>query len=66
MFKLIAILAALVPILLFVKTMFFGKSKAMSQAVSNLRKQIDYLVWGIVFIVGCAIIYAVGRLIYST
>jgi hypothetical protein len=65
MYKLIAILVAVIPILLFLKTTLFGKSKVMQQAVADFRKQIDYVVWAILFIAGCAIVYAVGRLIYS-
>jgi hypothetical protein len=65
MYKLIAILAAVIPVLLFLKTTLFGKSKVMQQAVSEFRKQIDYVVWAILFIAGSTIVYAVGRLIYS-
>ena len=65
MYKLIAILVAVIPIILFLRTIFIGRSKVMSQAASKLKKQIDYLAWGILFIVGCALAYAVGRLIFS-
>ena len=65
MLKLITILAASIPIVLFVKNLFFGKSKVLQKASAEFRKQIDYLVWGILFLVGCAIVYSFGRLIYS-
>ncbi|MCX7310927.1 MAG: hypothetical protein NTV56_04210 [Alphaproteobacteria bacterium] len=65
MVKLITILAAAIPIILFLKTMFFGKSKVMQEASATLRKQVDYLVWGILALVGCALVYSVGSLIYS-
>jgi hypothetical protein len=65
MFKLIAILAATIPIILFLKTVFFGKSKVMRDASSAFRRQVDYLAWAIVFLVGCALVYSVGTLIYS-
>jgi hypothetical protein len=65
MFKLIVILAALIPIVLFLRTMFFGKSKVMSQAASDFRKQIDYLVWAILFLISCGLVYSIGSLIYS-
>jgi hypothetical protein len=64
-YKLITILAAAIPIILFLRTIFFGRSKAMKLAVSDFRKQIDYLVWLILFAIGCGIVYSVGKLIYS-
>jgi hypothetical protein len=65
MYKLITILAASIPVILFVKTVFFGKSKRMQEASSAFRKQVDYLVWGILFVVSCALVYAIVSLIYS-
>lgn len=65
MYKLITILAAAIPIILFLKTVFLGKSKVMREASSAFRKQVDYLVWAILFMVGCALTYSVGSLIYS-
>ena len=47
MLKLITILAASIPIVLFVKNLFFRKSKVLQKASAEFRKQIDYLVWGI-------------------
>lgn len=65
MYKLIAIFVAVIPILLFLKTALFGKSKVMKEAVSDFRKQIDYLVWAILIIVGSVLVYSVGKLVYS-
>ncbi len=64
MLKLITILAASIPVILFLKNVFFRRSKVMQQASAEFRKQIDYLVWGILFLVGCVIVYSIGRLIY--
>jgi hypothetical protein len=64
-YKLITILLASIPIVMFLRTIFFGRSKAMKLAVSDFRKQIDYLVWLILFAIGCGIVYSVGKLIYS-
>ena len=65
MLKLITILAASIPLILFLKNLFFRKSKVMQHASAAFRKQIDYLVWGILFLIGCGIVYSVGRLIYA-
>jgi len=64
-YKLIAILVAAIPIILFLRTIFSGRSKAMKLAASDFRKQIDYLVWVILLAIGCGIVYSVGTLIYS-
>jgi hypothetical protein len=63
-YKLIIILAAAIPIILFLRTIF-GRSKAVRLGASDFRKQVDYLVWVILLAVGCGIVYSVGKLIYS-
>ena len=45
MYKLIAILVAAMPIILFLRTVFFKQSKVMKEASSAFRRQVDYLVW---------------------
>ena len=66
MLKAITLLAAAIPIILFLRNLFFKKSKVLQQASAEFRKQVDYLVWGILFLVVCAIVYSFGRLIHST
>ena len=65
MIKLIAILVAAMPIILFLRTVFFKQSKVMKEASSAFRKQVDYLVWAILFLVSCVLLYSVGSLIHS-
>ena len=65
MYKLIAILIAAMPIILFLRTVFFKQSKVMREASSAFKKQVDYLVWMILFLVACALLYSIGMLIHS-
>lgn len=65
MFKLIAILVAAIPVVLFLRTVFFKHSKVMQKAFADFNRQIDYLSWAILFFVGCGIVYSVGKLIWS-
>lgn len=65
MYKLIVILAAAMPIVLFLKKVFFDKSKIMQEASSSFRRQVDYLVWTILIVAGCGIAYFVGKLVYE-
>jgi len=63
MLKFIGIVLALMPIVLFLRAIFM-RSKKTSQAVSEFKKQLDYAVWLILFFIGCAVVYSVGKLIY--
>ena len=51
MLKLIGIIVAAMPVILFVRAIFMG-SKRRSQAVSNFRKQVDFAVWAILIMIG--------------
>jgi uncharacterized membrane protein SirB2 len=62
MLKLIGIIVAAMPIILFVRAMFMG-SKRRAQAVSNFRRQVDYLVWGILVMIGLVLLFSIGKLI---
>jgi hypothetical protein len=65
MYKLIAILIAAMPVILFLRTAFFGRSKRMKEASASFRRQVDYLMWTILFLVACSLLYSVGMLIHS-
>jgi hypothetical protein len=64
MYKLLGIMLAAIPIVLFLRAIFTTQSKKRSQAVSDFKKQIDYLVWAILFLIGCEVVYLVGTLIF--
>ena len=61
MYKLMAIILAAIPVILFLRNVFMGQLKR-SQAVSDFRKQIDYLVWIILILIGCGLVYSIGGL----
>ena len=64
MLKLIGIIVAVMPIIVFVRAIFMG-SKRRSQAMSDFMKQVDYAVWAILFMIGVGLVFSVGRLIYD-
>jgi succinate dehydrogenase/fumarate reductase cytochrome b subunit len=64
MYKIIGIILAVMPVVLFLRAIFM-RSKKTSQAVSEFKKQLDYAVWLILFFIGCAVVYSVGKLIYQ-
>ena len=63
MYKLIAILVAVIPIILFLRTVFFGRSQVMKQASADFRRQVDYMVWAVLFLVACGLVYSIASLI---
>jgi len=65
MFKLIAVLIAAMPVILFLRTVFFKQSKVMKEASAAFRRQVDYLVWMILSLVAIALLYSIGTLLHS-
>jgi hypothetical protein len=65
MYKLIVFLVAAIPIVLFLRTIFFKRSKVARGAVADLKRHIDYLVWAILFLIGCTLVYAVAKVAYT-
>jgi hypothetical protein len=62
MFKFISILLFLIPIFLFLRSIV-GRSTVMKRAVADFQKQIDYLVWVILFIMAAAMVYSAVTLV---
>jgi hypothetical protein len=62
MYKLISIILAMLPVTLFLRTILLAKLKR-SKAVSDFRKQVDYLVWIILILIGCGRVCSIGKLI---
>ena len=65
MYKLIGIIVAAAPLVLFLRAMFKGQLKKRSQGLSEFKRQMDYFVWAILIFIGCAVVYAIGKLIYQ-
>jgi hypothetical protein len=65
MLKLIGIILAATPVVLFLRAIFAGQSKKRSHAVSDFKKQVDYLVWAMLFLIGCGFVYSIGELILN-
>jgi hypothetical protein len=66
MYKLIALILAALPVVLFVRSIFIGplrRSPAVSKAVSDFKKNVDYLVWAILIVMTCGVIYSIVKLI---
>jgi hypothetical protein len=64
MLKLIAIIVAMMPVVLFVRAILTG-SKQRARAVSRFRKQIDDAVQVILFVIAVAVVISLGVLLYD-
>jgi hypothetical protein len=65
MYKLIVIIAAAMPVILLLRAIFVGRSQKASGAFSEFKKQLDYLVWGILAVIGCGFVYSAASLMHS-
>jgi len=52
------------PVILFLRAMFMGSNKRR-QAISNVKKQVDYAVWAMLFMIACGVVLSLGKLIYD-
>jgi len=66
LYKLIGIILAAIPVVLFLRAVFFtGQSKKRSKVASEFKKQLDFLVWTILFWIGCGVAYSIWKLFLS-
>jgi hypothetical protein len=66
--KIIAFLAAAIPIFLFVRGTFFrkpSKPTRFSEGIKEFKKQIDLAVWIFLGLVGCLVAFAAGKLAWT-
>jgi hypothetical protein len=57
---------AAVPIVLFLRAILVRQSKKRAQAVSDFKKQMDYLVWATLFVIGCGVVYSIVKLLFQS
>ena len=65
LFKIIAFIAAAIPLFLFVRSVFFRRPTRFSEGVKEFKKQIDLAVWIFLVLVGCLVAVAAGKLVWA-
>jgi hypothetical protein len=65
LFKIIAFLAAAIPLILFVRSVFFRRPTRFGEGLKEFRKQADIAVWIFLGLIGCAVIVTVAKLIWT-
>jgi hypothetical protein len=64
-FKIIAFVAAAIPIFLFVRSIFFRRSKRLNEGFKEFKKKSDLAVSIFLFLIGCVVIFAAGKLVWA-
>ena len=64
-FKIIAFVAAAIPIFLFVRSIFFRRSTRLNEGFKEFKKQSDAAVSIFLFLIACVVIFTVGKLVWA-
>jgi hypothetical protein len=64
-FKIIAFVAAAIPIFLLVRSIVFRRSTRLNEGFKEFKKQSDLAVSIFLFLIGCVVIFAAGKLIWA-
>jgi phosphate/sulfate permease len=63
--KIIAFIAAAIPLFLFVRSVFFRRSTRMNEAFTELKKRINLAVTIFLVLIGCVVVFAFGKLAWT-
>jgi hypothetical protein len=64
-FKMLALAAAAIPIFLFVRSMLLRRPTRINEGYKEFKKQSDLAVSIFMFLIGCVVIFAVGKLVWA-
>jgi fumarate reductase subunit D len=64
-FKIIAFIAAAVPVFLFIRSVLFRRPTRMSEGMKEFKKQIDLAVWIFIGLTSCVVAFALGKIIWT-
>jgi hypothetical protein len=65
LFKFIAFIAAAIPLILFVRSVFFRRPTKLGAGLKEFKKQLDLAISIFLGLVGCVVVFAIGRLIWA-
>ena len=64
-FKIIAFLAAAIPIFLFVRSIFFRRTTRVKEGLREFKKQANLAVSIFLFLIVCVVVFAAGKLAWT-
>jgi hypothetical protein len=66
LFKIIIFLTAAIPVILFVRSMFFrGRPNRLSAGLAEFKRNVDLAVWIFLGLIGCVVVFALGHLAWT-
>ncbi len=65
LFKILAFIAAAIPIFLFLRAIFFKRSTRINDSVKEFKKQANLAVTIFLVLIGCVVALAAGKLIWT-
>ena len=63
--KIIAFLAAAIPLFLFVRAIFFRRTTRINEGLKEFKKQADLAFSIFLFLIGCVVVFAAGKLAWT-
>jgi hypothetical protein len=64
-FKIIAFLAAAIPLFLFVRSIFFRRTTRINEGLKEFKKQADLAFSIFLILIGCVVVFAAGKLAWT-
>jgi hypothetical protein len=64
-FKIIAFLAAAIPLFLFVRSIFFRRTTRPNESFKEFKKQANLAFSIFLFLIGCVVVFAAGKLAWT-
>ncbi len=64
-FKIMAFLAAAIPIVLFIRSIFFRRTTRIDDSLKEFKKQANLAVTIFLFLIGCVVVLAAGKLAWT-
>ena len=64
-FKIMAFLAAAIPIFLFVRSVFFRRTTRINEGLREFKKHTDLAVSIFLFLIACVVVLAAGKLAWT-
>ena len=63
--KIIALVAATVPLFLFIRAVFFQRTTRINEGLKEFKKQANLAVSIFLILIGCVVAFAVGKLVWT-
>jgi hypothetical protein len=64
-FKIMAFVAAAIPIFLFVRSIFFRRTTRINDGLKEFKRHADLATSIFLFLIGCVVVIAVGKLAWT-